>query len=134
VTETSRPARTAPIWDAPITVGLLAVGVINTIQTVAQARELPAALDQVYAARGISRYTQVGLATGIGWVVAIAAIGGLVLAIGFSVPRIRDHRLAFWIPLAAGAASAVVTVVLVAAAILADPAYLDSIRHATPAP
>jgi hypothetical protein len=134
VTETSRPARTAPIWDAPITVGLLAVGVINTIQTVAQARELPAALDQVYAARGISRYTQVGLATGIGWVVAIAAIGSLVLAIGFSVPRIRDHRLAFWIPLAAGAASAVVTVVLVAAAILADPAYLDSIRHATPAP
>ena len=134
MTETRRPSRTAPIWDAPITVGLLAVGVVNTIQTVAQARDLPAALAQLYAAQGISRYTQVGLATGIGWVVVATAVASLVLAIGFSVPRIRDHRTAFWIPLAAGAASAVVTTVLVAAAILADPAYVNSLGHATGAP
>ncbi|HET6824729.1 MAG TPA: DUF6264 family protein [Amnibacterium sp.] len=132
MTETRRPARTAPIWDAPITVGLLLIGVVNTVQTVAQARDLPAALDQVYAARGISRYTQVGLATGIGWAIVVTSIVSLALAIGFAVPRIRDHRLAFWIPLLAGAASAFVTIVLVVAAILADPAYLDSVRHATP--
>ena len=134
MTETSRPARTAPIWDAPITVGLLLVGVVNTVQTVAQARQLRMALDQVYAARGIGRYTQAGLATGIGWAIVVTSVASLVLAIGFAVPRIRDHRLAFWIPLVAGAASAVVTIVLVAAAILADPAYLDSIRHATATP
>jgi hypothetical protein len=134
VTDTRRPTRTAPIWDAPITVGLLAVGVINTIQTVAQARDLPVALEQVYAARGIGRYTQIGLATGIGWAVVVLAVASLALAIGLAVPRIRDHRQAFWIPLAVGAASAVVTVALVAAAILADPAYLGSIPHATPGP
>ena len=134
MTETRRPARTAPIWDAPITVGLLLVGVVNTVQTVAQARELPLALDQVSAAKGIGRYTQVGFATGIGWAIVVTAVVSLVLAIGFAVPRIRDHRLAFWIPLAAGAASALVTTVLVAAAFLADPAYLDSIRHATTSP
>ena len=134
MTETTRPARTAPIWDAPITVGLLLVGVVNTIQTVAQARELPLALDQVYAARGISKYTQVGFATGIGWVIVATSVASLVLAIGFAVPRIRDHRIAFWIPLVAGAVSAVVTIVLVGAAILADPAYVDSIRHATATP
>jgi hypothetical protein len=128
MTET-RPARTVPIWDAPITVGLLAVGVINTVQAVAQARDLPAVLDRIYQARGISGYTPVDTATGIGWAMVVAAIGSLVLAIGFSVPRIRDHRLAFWIPLAAGAASVVVTGVLVMAAILADPSYLDSIRQ-----
>ncbi len=134
MTETRRPTRVAPIWDAPITVGLLLVGVVNTIQTVAQARELPVALDQVYAARGISRYTQVGLATGIGWVIVVTSIASLVAAIAFAVPRIRDHRPAFWIPLLAGAASAFVTIVLVAAAILADPAYLGSVGHATATP
>jgi hypothetical protein len=134
VTETPRTAGVAPIWDAPITVGLLAVGVVNTMQTVAQARDLPAGLDQVYAARGIGPYTQVGLATGIGWAIIAVALAALVLAIGFSVPRIRDHRLAFWIPLAAGTASAVITGALIAVAVLADPAYLDSLRHASPAP
>ncbi|MCU1472569.1 MAG: hypothetical protein JWQ92_637 [Amnibacterium sp.] len=134
MTETRRPARTVPIWDAPITVGLLAVGVINTVQAVAQARDLPAVLDRIYQARGISRYTPVDVATGIGWAMAVAAIASLVLAIGFSVPRIRDHRLAFWIPLAAGAASAVVTGLLVTAAILADPTYLDSIQQLPPTP
>jgi len=133
VTETRRPARTAPIWDAPITVGLLLVGVVNTIQTVAQARDLPLALDQVSAARGISRYTQVGFATGVGWAIVATSVASLVVAIAFAVPRIRDHRLAFWIPLVAGVVSAFVTIVLVAAAILADPAYLDSVRHATTA-
>jgi hypothetical protein len=134
VTETPRAARVAPIWDAPITVGLLAVGVLNTTQTVAQARDLPAGLDQVYAARGIGPYTQVGFATGIGWAIVAVAVATLVLAIGFSVPRIRDHKLAFWIPLAAGVASALVTGLLIAVAVLADPAYLHSLQHASPAP
>jgi hypothetical protein len=134
MTETGRPARTAPIWDAPITVGLLAVGVVNTVQAVAQARDLPAVLDRIYQARGISGYTPADVATGIGWAMVVTAVGCLVLAIGFSVPRIRDHRLAFWIPLAAGAASAVVTAVLVTAAILADPAYLNSIQQVPPTP
>jgi type III secretory pathway component EscS len=67
-------------------------------------------------------------------VIVVTSVASLAVAIGFAVPRIRDHRLAFWIPLVAGAASAFVTIVLVAAAILADPAYLDSVRHATATP
>ncbi len=134
VTTSRRAGRPAPIWDAPVTVGLLGLGVVNTTQTVAQARDLPASLDEVYAAQGIGHYSQVGLATGIGWVVVIESVLSLVLAIAFAVPRIRAHRVAFWIPLVAAVGSAVLTVVLVAIAILADPAYLASIRHTSGTP
>jgi hypothetical protein len=134
MTATRRAGRTAPFWDAPLTVGLLGVGVLNTTQTVAQARDLPAALDAVYTNQGIGHYSQVGLATGIGWVVVVESVLSLVIAIAFSVPRIRAHRVAFWIPLTAAVASSVLTVVLVAVAILADPAYLASVQHSAGTP
>jgi hypothetical protein len=134
MTETRRPARTAPIWDPPITIGLLVWGLITTVQTVAQARDLPAALESVFSDRGVGRYTQTGFATAIGWVVVAESLLSLALAIGFAVPRIREHRTAFWIPLAAGAASTVVTVVLISAAILADPGYTASLQHVAGTP
>jgi hypothetical protein len=129
VTETRRPARSAPLWDPPITVGLLLWGLITTVQTVAQARDLPAALDAAFSARGVGPYTQTGVATAIGWVVVVESVLSLVVAIGFSVPRIRDHRIAFWVPLLAGAVSSVVTVLLITAAILADPAYVAALTR-----
>ena len=134
MTGTPRPTRTAPVWDPPVTIGLLLWGVITTVQTVAQARDLPGSLNAVLSSRGLGPYTQTALATTIGWIVVAEAIVSLALAIGFAVPRIRDHKIAFWVPLAAGAVSAVLTLVLITAAIAADPAVLASLEHVSSAP
>jgi putative effector of murein hydrolase LrgA (UPF0299 family) len=126
VTGPADPPGRAPAWDAPVTVSLLALGVLNVTQVVAAARDLPAALDALYVSQGIGQYTQVGLATAIGWAVIIESVLSLVLAIGFAVPRMRAHRRAFWIPVAAAVVGALLTFALVSIAILADPAYAAS--------
>ena len=125
----ARTGRPAPAWDAPVTVGLLLWGLYSTVQTVAQARDLPAALSEALGAQGIGPYTQTGVGTAVGWIVVVEAVASLAVAIGFSVPRIRDHRLAFWVPLVAGLVSGFVTVLLISLAVLLDPAYLAAVEH-----
>ncbi len=52
----------------------------------------------------------------------------LVLAIGFSVPRIRQKRTSFWIPLVCAAISLLVTVGLILAALVVDPGFQAYVR------
>ncbi|MDQ1529910.1 MAG: hypothetical protein QOE37_15 [Microbacteriaceae bacterium] len=124
-----RSVRRAPFWDAPVTVALLALGVLNVTRIVAAARDMAGSLAAIFVAQGIGQYTQVGLATGIGWAVIAESILSLVIAIAVSVPRIRDHRTAFWVPILAAAVTGLLTFLLVSAAILADPAYVDWLQH-----
>jgi putative effector of murein hydrolase LrgA (UPF0299 family) len=125
-----RSVRRAPFWDAPVTVALLALGVLNVTRIVAAARDMAGSLAAIFVAQGIGQYTQVGLATGIGWAVIIESVLSLVLAIAFAVPRMRAHRPAFWIPVAAAVISTVLTAALVWIAILGDPAYAASLQRA----
>jgi hypothetical protein len=119
---TGRPRGSAPAWDPPLTVALLVAGVVNVTITVANMRELPEALQIGYAQQGIGTYTSIPLATAMGWSVIVGSVLALVLAIGFAVPRLRAHRMAFWVPLIAAAASLILTTVLVAVAVFGDPA------------
>jgi hypothetical protein len=119
---TGRPRGSAPAWDPPLTVALLVAGVVNVTITVANMRELPEALQIGYAQQGIGTYTSIGLASAMGWSVIVGSVLALVLAIGFAVPRLRAHRMAFWVPLIAAAASLILTTVLVAVAVFGDPA------------
>ena len=69
------------------------------------ARDLPgAARTPCSRRRGLGRlHERRRSRTTIGWIVVIAVnVVGLALAIGFAVPRLRAHRTAFWVPLAAG--------------------------------
>jgi hypothetical protein len=117
-----RPRRPAPAWDPPLTVALLVAGVINVTVTVANMRELPENLQLGYEQQGIGPYTATGLASAMGWSVIISSTLALVLAIGFAVPRLRAHRLAFWVPLVAAAVSLLLTTVFVGIAVFGDPA------------
>jgi hypothetical protein len=124
-----RPRGAAPAWDAPLTVALLVAGVINVTVTVANMRELPANLQIGYQQQGIGTYTSVALAGAMGWSVIVSSVLALVLAIGFAVPRLRAHRLAFWVPLVAAAVSLLLTTLFVGIAVFGDPAgaaYLHS--------
>jgi hypothetical protein len=117
-----RPRGAAPAWDAPVTVALLVAGVLNVTVTVANMRELPETLQAGFAEQGIGPYTSTDLANAMGWSVIVVTMLALVLAIGLAVPRLRAHRLAFWVPLVAATASFVLTMVFVGIAVFGDPA------------
>jgi hypothetical protein len=106
-----------------VTVGLLVLGLVNVTQAVAQSRDLAPTLDALYATRGMGSFTDVAAASVAGTAIALSNVLCLVLAIGFSVPRIRSHRTAFWIPLVCAVVSVLVTVGLVIGTMLADPAF-----------
>lgn len=123
----TRPA--APAWDPVVTVGLLVAGLVDVTRNVAQARDLDAALDTFFTQQGIGDYTSTAVAQGAGIAIAAANTVCLVLAIAFSVPRLRARRRAFWVPLVCAAVNVVVSFALFTAAVLSDPAigaYLRS--------
>jgi type III secretory pathway component EscS len=117
-----RPRSAAPAWDPPLTVALLVAGVINVTVTVANMRELPETLQLGYEQQGIGHYTATTLASAMGWSVILSSTLALVIAIAFAVPRLRAHRLAFWVPLVAAVVSLVLTTVFVGIAVFGDPA------------
>ena len=81
-----------------MSVGLLVFGLINVTQTVAIARDLRPLLDSVFAQEGLGAYSNEPVAQAAGWIVVAVNVLSLVLAIGFTVPRLRTHRVAFWVP------------------------------------
>ena len=123
------PAGGAPRWDPPVTIGLLLAGVISVTRVVAVARDLPAFLDEAYAASGRQPFQESALATGLGYAIVVVQMVALVGAIAVSVPRLRAHRISFWVPLLAASACTAVTVALLFAAVASDPA-----SYATPSP
>ena len=123
--------RLAPAWDPVFTVTLLVLGLINTTQEVAQARALPALIEQVYVMQGIGRYTNVGAAASAGLALQAISVLCLVLAIGFAVPRIRRHRTAFWIPVVCAVVSLIVSLVVVLAVTVTDPAFAAFVARTT---
>src|SRR4051812_33190602 len=121
--------RRGPAWDRVLTIGLLTLGVLNVLAGIPQFLRLPETLDDAYAMQGFGDYTADSLASAIGIAINVVSVVLLLVAVALSVARLRAGRLAFWVPLAAGATSAIVTIALMAVAMLGDPAisgYLSS--------
>lgn len=103
--------------------GLLLIGLLDVTRTVTVGRDFGAFLDAVFEQAGMGDYTNAPVAEVIGWVVILVNVLGLVVAIALSVPRLRTHRVAFWIPLVVGVACLVLTLGLSLGAAIADPAF-----------
>lgn len=116
--------RSTPAWDPAVTVALLVAGVLQVTQTVALARTLDVTIAQSFAAQGLGTYTSGAVARGAGVAITVVSLVCLVLAIGFSVPRLRRRVPAFWVPLVCAAIWLLVTGLLVFAAMVADPAAM----------
>ncbi|BDZ44655.1 DUF6264 family protein [Naasia aerilata] len=122
------PAAGTRVWDRLLTGVLLGLGTLNVLTGIPTMLALPRVLDEQYRAQGFGTYTSDALAAAIGVVINVVGVLLLIAAILLAVRRLRAGRLAFWVPLAAGATLFVVTGVLVVAAMLGDPAlpaYLD---------
>jgi type III secretory pathway component EscS len=92
-------------------------------RTVTVGRDFGAFLDTVFQQSGLGDYTDESVAQVIGWVVILVNVLGLVVAIALAVPRLRTHRIAFWVPLMVGVVCLLLTVGLSLGAAIADPAF-----------
>jgi hypothetical protein len=134
----SADARPQRSWDLAATIGLLALGTLNTLVSIPSLLDLPFVLDTMYQAAGYGDYTSDALASGVGIAANIVQIVLLILAVWLSTISLRARRLTFWIPLTAGAVSTIVLIVLFAVAMIGDPALQgyaeEQMRQATTAP
>jgi hypothetical protein len=123
--------RTAPRWDRILTIGLLAFGAFGAWNSAASLQEIPRQMQLSYEVMGVGTFTPPE------WLPTLALVGAIIqlalyaVVLGLSILRLRSGRIAFWIPLAGGAASFAVTLVLLSIVMLNDPTYLDFVTGAT---
>ncbi len=120
--EAAQPRRASASWDRVLTIALLVFGTFNVLTGIPQMLRLSQALDEAYASQGFGDYTADSLATAMGIAVNVVNVLLLIAAVAASVRQLRAGRIAFWIPLVAGAVALIVTIVLIGAAMLGDPA------------
>jgi len=82
----------------------------------------------VFTQAGFGDFTRDDVAQVVGVVVIAVNVLGLVTAIALAVPRLRDHRTAFWIPLVVGLACLLLTTVLLVVAAASDPAFTAQLQ------
>lgn len=117
-----------------VTVGFLVFGLINVTQTVAVARDPDALLDRIFTQQGWGDYTPNAVSETVGPVLIAVNVLSLVLAIGFTVPRLSRRRTAFWVPLVCAAVAVLFTVILLLVAVFADPAAMAALSTPSPTP
>lgn len=129
--------RTAPSWDRFVTIALLAFGAFGAWNSAASLQQIPQQMQLSYDMMGVGTFTAPE------WLPTLALVGTIVqltlyaAVLGLSILRLRAGRLAFWIPLAGGVLSFIITMALLAIVMLNDPAYLDwvtGMSGATPTP
>lgn len=121
------PTATTSTWrrvDRPITIALIAFGVLNLVQYAGALLDFEYFLE--VATRGTFAETiDFGAAARIGGIVLFAVCLALVLISGFiAVVLLRRGRVAFWVPLVAGVLSLLAWVVVLAVILLQTPGAL----------
>jgi hypothetical protein len=110
------------VWDIALTAALLLIGVYDVAGSFSVFSNLGPELDSLYQQQGFGHFTSLALAAQVGPVVTGVRVVALVVAIVVSLVRIRLGRLAFWVPLAAGAFALLAVVVAVLVLVVNDPA------------
>jgi len=110
-------------WDRALTTGLLAFGGFSLVTSVPNLLDFSTTMRQVYeTAATYGEYTSDALANGIGVAVLAAQAAIFVVVLMLSIGRLRAGKRAFFIPLIGGVVAGIITLVLVIAAMVGDPA------------
>jgi hypothetical protein len=126
--------RTAPMWDRLITIALLVLGAFGAWDSARSMQQLGQQIQTTYTMLGIGEFTAPE------WLATLSVAGIIVqlslyaVVLGLTILRMRARRIAFWIPLAGGALSVIITVALMAVVVFADPTYLDFVTSQVPTP
>ncbi|RIJ62257.1 hypothetical protein DZG02_02640, partial [Clavibacter lycopersici] len=117
------PRRAPRRFDAAITVGLLAAGLVNVVGSIGANADPSRAINQSYALFGGGTYEVTPQTSVIGIAVNVVNIVVFVLAAWISLELVKRKRVAFWVPLAGAVVATVITSILVLTLIVADPAF-----------
>ncbi|UKF79802.1 DUF6264 family protein [Clavibacter californiensis] len=117
------PRRAPRRFDAAITVGLLAAGLVNVAGSIGANADPSQAINQSYALFGGGTYEVTPQTSVIGIAVNVVNIVVFVLAAWISLELVKRKRLAFWVPIVGAVVATVITSVLVLTLIIQDPAF-----------
>ncbi|CCE76140.1 DUF6264 family protein [Clavibacter nebraskensis] len=117
------PRRAPRRFDAAITVGLLAAGLVNVVGSIGANADPSLAIDQSYALFGGGTYEVTPQTSVIGIAVNVVNIVVFVLAAWISLELVKRRRIAFWVPIVGAIVATVITSVLVLTLIVQDPAF-----------
>ena len=108
-------------YDRPVTIAFLLFGVINLVQYAVALLDFETFLERATVGTP-AESIDFGDSARIGGYILFAVSLLLLLVAGFvSVSRLRRGRIAFWVPLVAGAITAVTWVVVIVAIVLQTP-------------
>ncbi|MEQ1737204.1 MAG: DUF6264 family protein, partial [Rhodoglobus sp.] len=108
--------------DIFLTALLLGVGLLDVVLRFSQFEDLAAILRAAYTQMGYGEFTSDAAANAMGTFQNLARVTILLVAVWLSARRISRGKRAFWVPLAAGVAAAVLLIVGFFIVILGDPA------------
>jgi hypothetical protein len=126
------PRRAPWRFDAAITIGLLAAGLVNVVGSIQSNAGLAQAIDQSFSAFGAGSYTSTPQTTVIGIALNVVNVVVLTLTAWISLELVKRKRVAFWVPLAGALLAGTVTTILVLSLILVDPAFQQFMASRTP--
>lgn len=95
--------------DRIVTIALLALGAFGALYFAASLQQLPNSLAMLGAAFGIEGFVVPDSVKTLGNTGAIVVLALYAVTVIFAIQRMRGRKLAFWVPLAAGAIAFVVT-------------------------
>ena len=119
------PVRKRRTWDLVLTIALLAYGLMTVLASLGGASDLGSTLDQVYAIQGLGHYEPSALAASLTGVANLAQVLLLALAAFVSYRLLKAGRIAFWVPLVAGAVASLLVGVLGLTLMLGDPTFQE---------
>ncbi|QIS42598.1 hypothetical protein GW571_10835 [Clavibacter capsici] len=126
-------ARRAPRrFDAAITIGLLAAGLVNVAGSIGSNADPSRAINQSYALFGGGTYTVTPQTSVIGIAVNVVNVVVFVLAAWIALELVKRKRVAFWVPIAGAVVATVITTALVLSLIVADPAFQQIMSRGGP--
>lgn len=112
-------------WDLVFTIALLAFGAFTVAQNIVGYLDLPATVAQELKSVGYGDVTVPASIRSWGYLLIAVDVLLLVGAAWLSLRRIRRGRMAFWVPIAAGAASGVIGAIVIVAVLASSGALAN---------
>ncbi len=125
------PSRPRRRWDLFLSIALLAYGLLTVFGGFVQYSDIPAIINQAYAAQRIGEFTSIEQARTVGTTIMVANVTLYAITAFLTVRLLRARRLAFYVPLIGGAVAATVTVVLILTLVVNDPAFREFVASVT---
>ena len=112
-----------------LTVTLLTLGGLSVLQSFAGYVDLAATIDAAAERIGAGDFTASASTRPIGIAIAVSSVVIYLITLAISVALLRARRLAFWVPLAGAALWGLLTVILMAVAIMGDPNFVNTFTN-----